>query len=220
MPLRHAASSLWHTARVLDGARRLQHRVLAVDRRIPSSPATCRHRTSSGTRAARPAKCASRPLTQYMRDRTGRVGVAVREPLQPFVRALGADARRHPLEEPQHRRPHRREHGVVLVPFRLIGMPDAVPLLHRRFGDRAGLETDQRVRNLVGRRGREPRRAISSRSVPSLRRPAVVADDDARTPPILREGQRRTNRDDACQKKSPQQALTCEMPPQSMKARC
>ena len=121
------------------------------------------------------------------RDRARRIGVAVGETLQPLVRALGADARRHLLEEPEHRRPHRRQHGVVLVPFRLIGMLDAVPLLHRRRRHRSGFETDQRVRNLVGRCGRESGRAFCRGSAPSLRRAAVVADNDTGVRLRLRE---------------------------------
>ena len=80
--------------------------------------------------------------------------------LKPFLCALCADARCHVLEEPQHRGPHRRQHSVILVPLWLIGMCDAVPLHHRRFRDDTGFEADEGVRNLVGRRRREPRRAL------------------------------------------------------------
>src|SRR6202035_2435606 len=89
-------------------------------------------------------------------DAAADVAVAVFEQIEIFLHPLGADAARDLLIDRHRGDGDRAAHGMVLVPG--LDAPDnAVPLEDVLVGiaDHAGLERNDRIRNLEGR-GRQP----------------------------------------------------------------
>src|SRR5262249_52401729 len=91
---------------------------------------------------------AKRSVDPVLRDGARHVAVAVLKLREPARHAFGANPWCDALEEPEHGRAQRRDHGVVVIPFLLLGVTGAVPMLDRAGGDDPSLKRDQRVRNL------------------------------------------------------------------------